>query len=170
MLNKNKFSVEKYIVSKDNYIVFPDALNLSELIENEEAWIEAAINKLKILDEELLREYIKKDIFKIPKYEVIMDWVIEFSEKIKKQIKDKQKIRNIEKYIMKFSDDFGPLYSTHMELLCSRLDCLKQLKKLYAPDVIRIGQECLCAKEAVIMLSLIKICTPSIDMEDCFKE
>ncbi|MGN0291986.1 MAG: hypothetical protein ACI4C5_08640 [Lachnospiraceae bacterium] len=178
MLKAKNLTAEGHVIFKDNYIILPYGLNLSKIFadpnldddDGADVWIEKITNELNFLDKEILEEFMQKDIFKIPKYEIIMDSVFEFSEKTRMQVTDVHVLHSIENTVTKFIEEFGPLYSSHTKRLTSRLICLNRLNDLYAPDFIRLGEEALCAKEAVIMLSLIKVCAPDINIEDCLKE
>lgn len=178
MLKASNLTAEGHVIFKDNYIILPYGLNLSKIFadpnsDNDEdmnVWIEKTMNEFNFLDRKFLEETAQKDIFKIPKYEIIMNSVFEFSEKTKAQVTDAQVLHSIENTVTKFIEEFGPLYSLHTKRLSSRLICLNRLNDLYAPDYIRLGEEALCAKEAVIMLSLINVCAPDINIEECFTE
>lgn len=157
-------SIENHNIIADDYFILPYPMVCSDLLEDN--WIDGVLYDYP-WNADSLKELSTKQIVKVPKLDRILNYVFDFSNRLKDVAVNEATIRKIDKRCADFSDNFGSIYELHEQRLCARIIRLNHINDLKAPGVIQKAEERLCAKETLLMLAIIKTYIPDFDTDMC---
>lgn len=169
MLEVQDLTINGHEVFIDNYIVFPYPIKLKD-IDPSGAILTTLLNKYSELPKELVEELADTPILKVPKIQVVNDFLEDLGDTLKAQITESQIINLIDKRKDSFLSNLFLVISPNMNRLFSRVIRLNKLIDLGAPDQVRIAEEKLCIKEAIFILAVIKTGCMDLDINECFKK
>lgn len=167
MINEKKLVLDGQEILLNNYLLFFYPLQLSRIDGQHQVLDQLEKNNPQIC-RKVLEELSDQTIVKIPNPTIICNYINDFSEEIQRQTWNPKTIQAIDERKEKFLKKFLPVYSIHMERLYLRVECWNRILRLSAPDYVRTAQERLCAKEAVLLLAMIKSSIPKMEIQECF--
>lgn len=166
--NIKNMTIEKHNIFLDDYIMLPYPITFSKIMSDDYCFDEIMENNPNLFSLDDITELSEKEIIKVPKSSLVLDYVNTIGNKLKCEAIEKKTIDSIDKRISNFCEDFYYIYTPHEQRLCGRVIRLNHINDMKAPNIIKEAEDRLCVKEAIIMLAFVKNCVPDFDINECF--